>query len=606
MRDLPQSRRMREIAQESALFGRRSFQDHANHAARSVIGMVLDYFSHTEYRPSPFQVEKDRYVFFGLIRCREWMVIPAGIIIQFCYGSVYAWSIFNAPINHLLEPDSDKGGAEITFYIALGVLGFTGALFGPWIESSHPRKSGIIGILVFYSGHLTTALALFVRLFSLLYFGYGFVAGFGLGVGYVSTIEAVSKWWPKARGAAAGCAVMGFGGGALAYSYINKLLVQHTSLPTAFLILGSANFVIMLLCLQFIAPPPPGHNLDGIPMVSAKDHARLCGEETMIEEAKQHTTNIHSLAASLPAVKMPLAEALKSRDFWLLYIAFMSNIVFCLVVLSNLPSMISRLFGRESSSPRDTPIPAYVAVSIEGGFNMFGRVMVGLISDNIGRKATLLILLLTQIIALICIPITVNDGSFWWFLVLIWIATICYGGGFGMIPAFLSDMFGINNMSSCHGIILTGWSIASICGGLTFTSSINAHIKHGGKPYDTHIYFVNFMWMLALVILGFICCLFVRSSIRDRLFPSLPGQIMRMRVFGRVFRVLWTYDSSHSGDGSCAPSGNSKTNRCCLRLSKSCRHLHFEYLDKEEEQAAWEEYLMLRAVQSRLMQDQSN
>ncbi|KAJ2855819.1 hypothetical protein J3B02_001962, partial [Coemansia erecta] len=586
---------MREIAQESALFGRRSFQDHANHAARSVIGMVLDYFSHTEYRPSPFQVEKDRYVFFGLIRCREWMVIPAGIIIQFCYGSVYAWSIFNAPINHLLEPDSDKGGAEITFYIALGVLGFTGALFGPWIESSHPRKSGIIGILVFYSGHLTTALALFVRLFSLLYFGYGFVAGFGLGIGYVSTIEAVSKWWPKARGAAAGCAVMGFGGGALAYSYINKLLVQHTSLPTAFLILGSANFVIMLLCLQFIAPPPPGHNLDGIPMVSAKDHARLCGEETMIEEAKQHTTNIHSLAASLPAVKMPLAEALKSRDFWLLYIAFMSNIVFCLVVLSNLPSMISRLFGRESSSPRDTPIPAYVAVSIEGGFNMFGRVMVGLISDNIGRKATLLILLLTQIIALICIPITVNDGSFWWFLVLIWIATICYGGGFGMIPAFLSDMFGINNMSSCHGIILTGWSIASICGGLTFTSSINAHIKHGGKPYDTHIYFVNFMWMLALVILGFICCLFVRSSIRDRLFPSLPGQIMRMRVFGRVFRVLWTYDSSHSGDGSCAPSGNSKTNRCCLRLSKSCRHLHFEYLDKEEEQAAWEEYLMLRA-----------
>ncbi|KAJ2698023.1 hypothetical protein FB645_005762 [Coemansia sp. IMI 203386] len=601
MRSLPQSRRMREIAQESALFGRRSFQDHATYTARSLVGMVLDYFSHTEYHPSPHQVEKDRSVFFGLIRCREWMVIPAGIIIQFCYGSVYAWSIFNAPINSLLEPNPDKGGAEITFYIALGVLGFTGALFGPWIESSHPRKSGTIGILVFYSGHLTTALALFVRMISLLYFGYGFVAGFGLGIGYVSTIEAVSKWWPKARGAAAGCAVMGFGGGALAFSYINKLLIQHTSLPSTFFILGSVNFVVMMFCLQFIAPPPPGHNLDGIQMVTDKDRVRLRGEESTMEEVNK-STNIHSLAASLPAVKMPLAEALKSRDFWLLYIAFMSNIMFCLVVLSNLPSMINRLFGRESEFPRDPPIPAYIAVSIEGGFNMFGRVMVGLVSDNIGRKATLLILLLTQIIILICVPITVDNGSFWWFLVLIWLATICYGGGFGMIPAFLSDMFGINNMSSCHGIILTGWSIASICGGLAFTSSINAHIKHGGKPYDTHIYFVNFMWMLALVILGFFCCLFVRSSIRDRLFPALPGQIIRMRVFGRVFRVLWTYDTGHSDSGECASSGAEKSNMCCLRFGKSCRHLHFEYLDKEEEQAAWEEYLMLRAVQSRLMQ----
>ncbi|KAJ1864849.1 hypothetical protein LPJ73_000165 [Coemansia sp. RSA 2703] len=602
MRDLPQSRRMREIAQESALFGRRSFQEHANRATRSLVGMVLEYFSHTEYRPNTYQIEKDRFVFFGLIRCREWMVIPAGIIIQFCYGSVYAWSIFNAPINKSLEPDPNRSGAEITFYIALGVLGFTGAIFGPWIESSHPRKSGTIGMLVFYSGHLTTALALFVRRMSLLYFGYGFVAGFGLGIGYVSTIEAVSKWWPKARGAAAGCAVMGFGGGSLAFSYINKLLIQHTNLPATFFILGSVNFVVMMFCLQFIAPPPPGLNLDGIPMVNGKDRIRLRGEDCEAEEGKK-LNNIHSLAASLPAVKMPLAEALRSRDFWLLYVAFMTNIVFCLVVLSNLPSMISRLFGNESKAAKDPPIPAYIAVSIEGGFNMFGRVMVGLLSDNIGRKATFLILLSLQIVILIFLPVTINNGSFWGFLVLVWIATICYGGGFGMIPAFLSDMFGINNMSSCHGIILTGWSIASICGGLAFTSSINAHIKHGGKPYDTQIYFINFMWMLVLVIIGFLCCLFVRSSIRDRLFPALPGQIMRMRIFGRVFRMLWTFDSARREDSECASASPTENSRACLRFGKSSRRLHFEYLDKEEEQIEWEEYLMLRAVQNRLLQE---
>ncbi|KAJ2725830.1 hypothetical protein GGI07_001037 [Coemansia sp. Benny D115] len=345
------------------------------------------------------------------------MVIPAGIIIQFCYGSVYAWSIFNSPINKLLQSNPDKGGAEITFYIALGVLGFTGAIFGPWIESSHPRKSGIIGMLVFYSGHLTTALAMCVKMMSLLYFGYGFVAGFGLGIGYVSTIEAVSKWWPKARGAAAGCAVMGFGGGSLAFSYINKHLLEVVSLPTTFFILGSVNFVVMIFCLQFIAPPPPGHNMEGIAMLEPQDRERLRGKDDEAETGKQ-MNSLRALASSLPTIKMTLAEALRSRDFWLLYVAFVANIMFCLVILSNLPSMINRLFGKDSKEGKAPPLPAYIAVSIEGGFNMFGRVMVGLLSDNIGRKSTFLILLLTQIIVLICIPVTIHTGNFWGFLVL--------------------------------------------------------------------------------------------------------------------------------------------------------------------------------------------
>ncbi|KAI8326417.1 MFS general substrate transporter, partial [Martensiomyces pterosporus] len=530
---------------------------------------ILDYYSHTEYKPSPEQIERDRWVFFGLFRCRPWMSLPAGVLIQFCYGSVYAWSIFNGPINTAMTSDPEKGQAEITFYIALGVLGITGALFGPWIESSHPQKSGAIGLAVFFSGHLTTALAIYARMMSLLYFGYGFVAGVGLGIGYVSTIDAMSKWWPKARGTAAGCAVMGFGGGSLAFSAINKWLVDHASLPSAFVVLGAINLAVMGVCIQFIRPPPPGHNVDGVPMVenSAKSiqttrmmkHLTEGSELTHTESTQQRPRYLHILGTDSLIVHISLAEALRSRDFWLLYVSFLANIVFCLVVLSNLPSMINHLFGSESRTHQNPPLPAYLAVSIEGGFNMAGRIAVGFVSDVVGRKATFLMLLLTQAAVLVCIPFSIQAGSCWAFLGLVWTATVCYGGGFGMVPAFLSDMFGSNNTSSCHGIFLTAWSIASIFGGMLFTGINNRFLNSGARPYDTKMYTVNFMWMLALVVAGLLCCLFVRSSIKDRLFPALPDQVLRMRVFGRVLRVLW--------------------------------RLHIEVLSKAQEQAAWEEYL---------------
>ncbi|KAJ1997952.1 hypothetical protein GGI06_006366, partial [Coemansia sp. S85] len=317
--------------QDSMLFSRISLQGNAP-TARGFKDMLLEYYSHTEYRPSRAQIEKDRFVFFGLLPCRQWMAIPAGILIQFCYGSVYAWSIFNAPINRLLTNNSDQGGAEITFYIALGVLGFTGALFGPWIECSHPQKSGMVGLVIFFSGHLTAALALQVRMISLLYFGYGFVAGVGLGIGYVSTIDAVSKWWPKARGTAAGCAVMGFGGGSLAFSAINEELLENVSLPVTFLVLGSINLIIMFTCIQFICPPPPGHNLDGIPMVDETDLPHLKrpgagagadggskgGSELAGTGIDKNPRYLAILGSERPIIYISLAEALRSRDFWLL------------------------------------------------------------------------------------------------------------------------------------------------------------------------------------------------------------------------------------------------------------------------------------------------
>ncbi|KAJ1943825.1 hypothetical protein EC988_006138, partial [Linderina pennispora] len=296
----------------------------------------MDYYSYTEYKPNPTQIERNRWVFFGLLRCQPWMAIPAGFLILFCYGSVYAWSVFNSPINKALSNDPDKGRAETTFYIALGVLGVTGAIFGPWIESSHPLESGYIGMVMFFAGHLMAALAIHVKRFALLYFGYGFIAGIGLGIGYVSTIDASSKWWPRARGAAAGGAVMGFGGGALAFSYINKWLIGSYSLSSAFIILGAINISVMFVCIQFICPPPPGRNIEGVPIVGTSSEVRAALDRTARDSAPakspvtvsetQQSYYATTLATERPTIHISLGEALKSRDFWLLYVAFLANI----------------------------------------------------------------------------------------------------------------------------------------------------------------------------------------------------------------------------------------------------------------------------------------
>ncbi|KAJ1941313.1 hypothetical protein EC988_006795, partial [Linderina pennispora] len=264
-------------------------------------------------------------------------------------------------------------------------------------------KSGIIGMVMFFAGHITTALAIQVKMFSMLYFGYGFIAGIGLGIGYVSTIDAVSKWWPKARGTAAGCAVMGFGGGSLAFSFINKRLIDSFSLSSAFLILGAINISVMFVCIQFICPPPPGHNIDGIPVIETNSDVHLALGRSAKNDIpdgsltakviNQQPRYMNVLGSERPTIHISLGEALKSRDFWLLYVAFLANIVFCLVVLSNLPALINRLFGRESKTPHDPPLEAHIAVSIEGAFNMTGRILVGFTSDFIGRKTTFLILL---------------------------------------------------------------------------------------------------------------------------------------------------------------------------------------------------------------------
>jgi MFS family permease len=195
--------------------------------------------------------------------------------------------------------------------------------------------------------------------------------------------------------------------------------------------------------------------------------------------------------------------------------------------------MITNYFGKDSDT-------ASTVVAINGGFNLFGRLAFATFSDIFTRKICYVTMLTLQTIGLILLPIFMTHEIYPAFLTIIFIITACYGGGFGVIPAFLTDMFGSKNIGACHGVILTAWAIAGVAGGLIFTRIYQDQlISHGGThalsdPYGTNI---NIYWILAICIIGWILIIFSRTTVRDRLFPSAKGEIIRLRLFSRILRI---------------------------------------------------------------------
>ncbi|KAJ1907095.1 hypothetical protein LPJ81_000971 [Coemansia sp. IMI 209127] len=509
--------------------------------ARSFKEMVLSYYSNTEYVRTPHEIRKDQRILFGRVQCRAWMIIPIAVLSQFCLGSLYAWSILNKPIDSYVFDDAMANKAQITFYIALGMLGTSGALFGPWIESHSPRMCAALAAIVFLAGHCTAALGLVCKDIGMLYFGYGFVGGIGLGIGYVTTIDAVIQWYPHSRGFASGLAVSGFGSGAVAFTNLNAELVRVFTVPQAFAVLGAINFIVMLACALVMRPPPPHHSIRGVAvdmMEQSMADLQYPHQRSMQQTIQGKSATIDGQTVTVgtdsgePVLVITLAQALASRDFWLLWVAFFVNLVFGVVIISNLASMTTNVFSGRVLAPVTT------IVTIEGAFNAGGRLLVGWASDYIGRRRTFLLVIALQVAIVTCLIFVLPQGHFWSFVVLVWLATFCYGGGVGVIAATLADMFGASNMSACHGIMLTGWSVAAIGGGLTYTGIVN--MLTGSKGYtldDPYVYVVNQYWILALLVCGWVSLAFVRITPGERMFPRVHGQIHCHMFAGLMFRL---------------------------------------------------------------------
>ncbi|RKP26861.1 oxalate/formate antiporter [Syncephalis pseudoplumigaleata] len=494
------------------------------------------HYGNTKMVRTESEIENDRRIL--CFAFQRWMLLPAAFLVQFALGSIHAWSVFNQPIDKHIFNDPHRNRAPNAYLILIIFNGASACIMGPWLERHGPRSALAIGASLFAFGHLVTALAIHVRQISLVYIGYGVLTGSGLGLSYISPVSTLQKWFPDRRGFAAGFAVCGFGAGSMAFAKVPLPIMDAVGLPLTFVILGAVYFTIIISASRVLRVPPPDFSIRGIDADGVAVDKYGATIEMQQEGEKNggssNDTNEKTAAVAEPTrIHYTLIESLSSREYRLLYPAFLANCLLGLVAISRLSNMATDLFqvSREMGSN---------VVSGDGAFSILGRIMFAWLSDSFGRKRSMLLMMLTQIVCLVGMIFFAEYGHFWPFTIAIWVVTACFGGGFSVMPAMLTDLFGSKNVGGCHGVILTAWAIAGAAGGLIFTAIYDYLRTLGRSVSDPYIYNVNFYWVLAVCVTGLVIEFFLRISVRDRLFPPVPGQITQFRVGTRILRISTT------------------------------------------------------------------
>ncbi|EGF79781.1 hypothetical protein BATDEDRAFT_89188 [Batrachochytrium dendrobatidis JAM81] len=535
---------------------------------------IKNHFKAVRYERSPALLKAEEYLFLvPPIKFNRYFLFPAALLIQLSIGSLYAWSGYNLPMEayiYGLNGAIDRNIASNVFYVAVGVFGITAALLGPWLERRGPMIGCLFGAVMFYIGNLLAGLGVYTKHIELVFVGYGIIGGIGLGIAYIAPVSPLQKWFPEARGIAAGVAVCGFGGGSIIAPYAQKFLIgvnyQKTyqvgivGIPLTFVLLGSIYFVLMVVSAVVLRMPPPGYSVKGItidtikgaeeferkPMViQINPHSELANKNaleqtTMINADQQDAITVEKTSGSLTnnIFSLSLSESLGSSEYWLTWFMFLGAQITGLLVISKIQSICQNQFKRSADV-------AILINSLLGGCNLLGRLLLPLFSDLLphitggvaGRKSIFLVSLIVQAVCLGFLPTVITAHDFNGFMVCAFVITFFYGGGFGIIPAFLADQFGAKNVGATHGIILLAWSTGSVVGGLIFTAVLKQETALF-FPDIVSIYTLNFRWILGVVLVGLVLCFFIHTNLKDRRLPKVAGEFTRMRfVNGRMVRV---------------------------------------------------------------------
>ncbi len=357
----------------------------------------------------------------------RWLIAASAIGIHLCIGSVYAWSVYTRPLIENLGWELEE--TQLTFSIAIFILGISAAFLGHFIEKKGPRTSALLASVFFGIGILGSGLAVKLESIYLLYLFYGLFGGIGLGLGYIAPVSALIKWFPDKPGMATGMAVMGFGFAAFISSPVIVYLLPIIGIANTFFVMGGGYFLIMLLSSLYLALPP------------RKEAAAV---ENNAKEEKPISTALSA------------GEAVKTRRFWYLWLMFFFNIA-CGIAIISVASPIAMEY---------TGMPAMAAatmVGIMGLFNGAGRIAWASLSDRIGRPAVFMAFFLLQILAFTLLPNIQNELLFQG---LIFLILSCYGGGFACMPAFIRDLFGTKQLGIIFGYMLTAWAAAGMIGPL--------------------------------------------------------------------------------------------------------------------------------------------
>ena len=386
----------------------------------------------------------------------RWFIALAAIGLHISIGSVYAWSVLTRPI--MADMGFTLSQTTWTFSLAILMLGLSAGFLGSFAEKIGPKKSGLLAMLFWVTGLLGTAYALSIHNLTLLYLFYGIIGGIGLGIGYITPVSTLVKYFPNRPGFATGLAIMGFGFASLIAGPLMQYLVAQVGLVDTFIILGVIYLVIMGASSLYLKAPQPKH-----PTRTTKDKSTMY----------VHT---HGMLAN---------DAMKTWQFGALWWVFFINITCGIGLLSLASPMAQEAIGM-------TPTAAASLVGIIGIFNGGGRIAWSTISDYLGRAQTYILFFIIQIIAFYLLAET---NSVLTFQILILLIITCYGGGFSCMPAYLADLYGIRQLSTIHGRILTAWGLAGIAGPM-----LVSYFHEAGYGYTTALLCFALLFVLNTII----------------------------------------------------------------------------------------------------------
>jgi MFS family permease len=416
----------------------------------------------------------------------RWLIPIGAVAVHICIGSVYAWSTLNRPILALF-PNQPWWFSPpyTTFSTALVLLGLSAAFGGPWVERSGPRVAATAAAMFFGSGLIVGGVGLTIKSPLLVFLGMGVIGGIGCGLGYISPVSTLVKWFPDRRGMATGMAIMGFGGGAYLAGKWNAILVNQIGVAKTVAMFGAIYLIVMMMGARILRRPPSGWKPEGwTPPVNTN---------AMITD-RSFTRN----------------EAVRTIQFFLLWGILFINVTAGIGILAQASPMMQDLFQKSA-------VEAGAIVSIISLFNAGGRFFWASSSDYIGRRNTYTLFFVVQIALFLLIPGIAAAGSWTIFLACLFTVFTMYGGGFATIPAFLADIFGSENVGAIHGATLTAWSAAAITGPLIITQ-LSDRAKAALPPgaSKVHIYDTPLQVLAAMLAIGFVLTLIVRPIRRKK------------------------------------------------------------------------------------------
>lgn len=372
-----------------------------------------------------------------------------GTVLMLCLGTVYAWSFFQGLLAREFKDVFGWTNTQVAwiFSFAIFFLGITAAWGGAQLPKRNPRTMAMIGGALFAAGYAVAAFAFSIKSLALLYAGYGVMGGIGLGLGYVTPVATVARWFPDKKGLATGMVVMGFGLGALFMSKVlAPLLLDLTqrNLVSVFLLLAVVFLVLGVGSAAFMKNPPEGWLPEG------------CAEPAV-------------KAACAEVEEIPVGKAILSGRFLSLWIVFFCNITAGISIISFQSPLFQDLWKRFDPALAAAVLAGFggTLVAVSSLFNGAGRFLWGAASDRIGRSRTFQVMLASEVLVFALLVITKSP---WVFAVLVCWVLLCYGGGFGAMPSFIGDVFGSRLMPAVYGSILTAWAAAGVVGPQIFAA----------------------------------------------------------------------------------------------------------------------------------------